>query len=139
MVEQRIFCFGESQKAIHIETLEIPEAGSGRFFLNEDLAVIVLCNAADSAGRVEIEGDVSHVLDIGICGEDPSTGDLVARPALIDPTKPIPFMDDDVLRIRYKFEEKIEEARFIHKKPDSNLHSCKKVVTTPRMRKIIQR
>ncbi len=146
MVEQKIHRLDEGLQPVHIETIEITEAKLERFFPTEKLVLDVICNAADSVGRAQLEGDLTQIVSVSICHIDPSSGDLVAMPEEVDVKEPIIFAGDDIVRIRYKFEEevvereepitRIEEIHLVHRKSGSATPSNK--VTTPRMRRVMQ-
>lgn len=140
MVEKKIH-FVREGVIVPVERIEVLKGTMERFFLTEGLTLDVICNAADTSGRAELEGDLTQVADVSICHKDPSNGDLVTLHREIDITKPIEFTGDDILRIRYEFEVEAEveteEIHLVHRRSGSISVESSGNVTTPRMRRIM--
>lgn len=127
----------EEQQSVHVETIEVSRQRAHRYFLNEDVTILLACNANDSAGQLQFINGIEHILDLGLCYRDPSTGDLVKVDDL-DPAAPQGFSKNDIIRLRYVSDGVIEEARFVHKSSIGNENFSQKAWTTPRMRKEMQ-
>lgn len=127
----------EQQQSVHVETIEISRRRADRYFLNEDMTIHLACNANDNAGQLQFLSGIEHVLDLGLCYQDPSTGDLVKVEDL-DPTTPHSFSQNDIIRLRYLTDGIMEEARFVHKGSVGNRTNSQKAWTTPRMRETMK-
>ncbi len=124
----------EGQQLSWVDTIEIAPGKVDRFFLNEDITILLAGNVVNSAGQIQFLSGIDHVLDFSLCHRDPSSGNIVKIKDL-DPKDPPPFSGDDIVRLRYAYDDNIEEARFVHKSLDRT--SSPKICTTPRMRRMM--
>jgi hypothetical protein len=127
----------DEKQSVHIETFEVARQHTERFFLNEDMTILVACNAGDSAGQIQFLSGIEQILDYSICYIDPSSADIV-KVSDLDPTVPQRFNQKDIIRLRYISDDIVEEAHFVHRNSLDKKNKSKITCTTPRMRKIMQ-
>ncbi len=126
----------EEQQSSCADAIIIAPGQASRFFLNENITILVTGNSANSAGQVLFLNGINDVLDFSLCSQDPSTGELVKIGDDLDPKDPCSFSGNEIIRLRYQSDDALEEARFTHRSSDGK--RAPKICTTQRMRRIMK-